>query len=165
MVEIKEEINVIKERAQELVLKWLSGRESKVRGYEGIGLTILAIACDTLGIIYYSLAIREKRLKHNNERDIERIVNLWIDESIDKVLQLVPKSRINEENCKKEIREGIRELIESVGKKNMALKPDIFSNKLFNVLKKCYPEAGNRERELIKYIVRSERNKLNGLSQ
>ncbi len=176
-----EELNVneIKKRADSLVKEWqtrLIGQTSKSRG---LSLDVIASTAHTafhyipyiLATIYYAWMIINKRKtkKHEikndtrSEKDISKIVDIWIDESIDRILQLAPKGKIDENNFIKDANITVKELCDVLSKNDLVLVSGIISNKMFNVLKKYNPDIENTEKDLIDYIVEADLNRLNGI--
>lgn len=109
-----------------------------------------------LATIHYALEVSKKYKIYKAEKDIKEKVNLWLDESIDRILQFALNDNVDEEGCKNNMREVLETFIKEGDTKNMISISDIISNKMYNVLKKYYPDAGSKGRELIDYIVRAE---------
>ncbi|MDD5435733.1 MAG: hypothetical protein PH343_09925 [Nitrospira sp.] len=167
-----EETNVdeFRKRAEDLVKEWrLSRTLSRTRGLDlGVDLTTALAAFKyipyILATIYYSWMDYKIWSEHKVEKDVKINVNLWIDESIDRVLQLAPTENVDEENCRNDMIEVVKTLTEKVRLQDLTSASDILSNRIFKILQKYYPDAEIRERELVDYIVRAELTRLNGLS-
>jgi hypothetical protein len=151
-------VNEFTKRSEDLVRGWQLRKVSRVRGpASGVDLTeVLKYVPYILSTIYYSWKIHRTWMEHRIEKDVKKKLNLWIDESIDRILYLVPKDKIDEDNCRNDMREIVETLTQEIGMKDLLSASDIISNKLFNILQKYYPVAQSVERELVDYITRTE---------
>ena len=97
--------------------------------------------------------------KYKTEKEWEK-VNLWLDKSVDKVMQLAPGTNIDEENCKNDIIDVMNTMNEKISLKNPTFSSEVISDKMFGVLQKYYPDANTKEKDLIDYIVKAELKRL-----
>lgn len=151
--------NEFTERAEYLVKEW---QNSKIRGFD--------LSVDTafaafhyipyiLATFYYSWMNYRVWSNHKAENEKKKI-NLWINESIDKILQLAPRDEIDDENCREDMKKLIMTITEEIDRKNLTLASEILSTKIFEILQKYYPAAENREKDLIRYISNAELERL-----
>ncbi len=134
-------------------------------------LTALYSVPYILATVYYGWMIK-KQIKaqwHGAENDAmqqedtEKKVNIWIDESIDRILNLVPINKTKEKDFIVDTKKMIKELSDTFGEKNLVSVSDVISNKMFNILEKYNSNAGSTERENVDYIVLKELQRLRSL--
>lgn len=160
-----EEISIYNERkrAEDLVRQWQLNRTKEldldVRGIEFSTETIIHYVPYILATIYYSWMNYRELSKYKTEKEWEK-VNLWLDKSVDKVMQLAPGTNIDEENCKNDIIDVMNTMNEKISLKNPTFSSEVISDKMFGVLQKYYPDANTKEKDLIDYIVKAELTRL-----
>lgn len=159
-----EDINAdeFNKKAEDLIKEWHFSKtrelDTDVRGLElsiDTALVSFKFIPYILATIYYSWMNYRVWSKHKMEKDREKL-NLWTDTSIDRIFLLTPSHKIDKENCTKDIKEMMKTINEDIDLKNHTLASDILSDKFFKVLQKYYPEAGNKDRELVDYVIRAE---------
>jgi hypothetical protein len=154
-------------RVDELIRMWGSRRKLGTRGF---GSDLLAALGPTahylpylLATIFYSVGVYGKVTQskgQKSEEDVSKKVGLWVDESIDRLLQFAPPSNVNAAKCRSDLTAVADELMRSLSKDEITKTAEVLSNKLFNILQQHDPTAGDKARSLVDYIVRAELRRL-----
>ena len=153
----------IEKRAHELLELWRRSQQSATRGGDAELAALVGSVSHyvpyVLATIFYSLGVFHKVSDLVQESDRSRNVAVWIDESIDRVLQFAPLGKVCKEDCRSDLRGVVEELPIALGN-SQRVDADLVANRLFNALAKYEPGLGERERQLVEYLVRAELTRL-----
>lgn len=157
----KESVNA---RASELLQEW----SARQRGATRSASPTLFATLDVMGhylpyllaTIFYSIGVYSKVSSPKETGDVSKRVHLWINESIDRVLQFAPRGRVDQEQCRAEFTSVAEDLVRALGEEGVTATADVLSNKLFNILRRYDATAGEKERGLVDYIARAELKRL-----
>lgn len=149
-----EEINVdkIRTRATELIIRWSSKREYRVKGARGGDVLPQAVS-SLVSYIPYVLLILQASFYFLGAR------YYWSGLKKMKEEGLIPNNEINEEDCEKDIKE-IEEVVTPLNDPQDL--PKVLAEKVVTVLKKYRSATKNVEeeveRELINFVISEELN-------
>lgn len=153
-------------RAHLLIEDWLRGQvETNIRLRGGDVLPIASAALNFvpyfLATIYYSAKVLGIASTVKKKRDRSAKLAIWLDESIEQILRFAPDPRIMHEECRRDLHQIAAELSQSLDEGHeLASMPELLANRFSDVLRRHNLRIGNRERELVDYIVVSEVTRL-----
>lgn len=151
-------------RASELLGEWRARQRGATRSASPTLLATLDVMGHylpyLLATIFYSIGVYSRVIHTKEAGDVSKKVHLWINESIDRVLQFAPRDRVDEEQCRADLTSVAEDLVRSLGEEGITATADVLSNKLFNILRRHDATVGERERGLVDYIARAELKRL-----